>query len=148
MDKAILQKLVEDCGVSLYDTESVVENDQKIFRVFITKKGGVSLDKCAEITRIISPILDVDPPMGGAYSLEVSSPGIERKLSTLAHFQHSIGETVKVKLQGEDEADNITLIGRMMKATKEAIVLYDKTTQKDTTFTLSQVLKARTYVQW
>ncbi len=146
MDKKTLEKIIEDCGVSLYDTESVIENEHKIYRVFITQKGGVSLDKCAEVTRIISPILDLDPPMSGAYSLEVSSPGIERKLHTLEHFKQSIGENVKVKLLGEEE--NTTIQGRLMKVDEKNITVHDKLTNKDVIFTLSQVLKARTYYQW
>jgi len=146
MDNKTLQKIIEDCGVSLYDTESVMENEQKIYRVFITHKEGINLDKCAEITRIISPILDLDPPMSGKYALEVSSPGIERKLITLDHFKQSIGENVKVKLLGEESNTNIK--GRLMKVEDKNITVYDKETQDDITFPLAQVLKARTYFQW
>jgi ribosome maturation factor RimP len=146
MDQKTLEKIIEDCGVNLYDTESVIENEQKIYRIYITHKDGVSLDKCAEVTRIISPILDLDPPMSGQYALEVSSPGIERKLSTLSHFQQSIGENVKVKLLGEDE--NIKIQGKLMKVEGEQITVYEKEKQKDTTFSFAQVLKAKTYFQW
>jgi ribosome maturation factor RimP len=146
MDNKTLQKIIEDCGVSLYDTESVIENEQKIYRVFITHKDGINLDKCAEVTRIISPILDLDPPMSGKYALEVSSPGIERKLVTLEHFKQSIGENVKVKLLGEES--NTNLKGRLMKVENRDITVYDKESQGDVTFPLAQVLKARTYFQW
>ena len=146
MDNKTLQKIIEDCGVSLYDTESVMENEHKIYRVFITHKDGINLDKCAEITRIISPILDLDPPMSGKYALEVSSPGIERKLIRIEHFEQSIGENVKVKLLGEES--NINLKGRLMKVEKKDITVYDKESQGDITFPLGQVLKASTYFQW
>lgn len=146
MDIKTLRKVIEDCGVNLYDTESVVENEQKIYRVFITKEGGINLDKCAEITRIISPILDIDPPMSGKYALEVSSPGIERNLNTMAHFKQSIGENVKVKLEGEEA--NTKFKGKIMKVTDNNIVVYDKEKQEDFTFTISQILKAKTYFQW
>ena len=62
-----------------------------IFRVIVTSKDGVNLDKCAEISRLISPILDIDEPMGGKYNLEVSSPGIERKFKKPEHFIASVG---------------------------------------------------------
>ena len=59
---------VESLGASLYDITTVREHDKNIFRVLVTAEGGVTLDKCAEISRIISPILDVDEPMsGGVY---------------------------------------------------------------------------------
>ncbi len=146
MDIQTLRKVIEDCGVSLYDTESVIENEQKIYRVFITQEGGVNLDKCAEITRIISPILDLDPPMSGKYALEVSSPGIERNLSTLAHFKQSIGENIKIKLEGEES--NSKFKGKIMKVSDNTITVYDKEKQEDVSFTLADVLKAKTYFQW
>ena len=88
---------VESLGANLYDIVSTKAHDRNIFRVLVTAEGGISLDKCAEISRMISPILDVDEPMNGEYILEVSSPGIERKLRTKEHFKASVGEKVKVK---------------------------------------------------
>ncbi|MFY4786014.1 ribosome maturation factor RimP, partial [Aliarcobacter butzleri] len=75
-----IKLIVEDNGLKLYDIVTVRENDRNIFRVVVTSSGGVNLDKCAEISRMISPILDIEEPMNGVYNLEVSSPGIERKL--------------------------------------------------------------------
>ncbi|MFY4845266.1 ribosome maturation factor RimP, partial [Aliarcobacter butzleri] len=88
---------VESLGAKLYDISTLREHDKNIFRVSITCEGGVNLDKCAEISRMLSPILDVEEPMNGEYLLEVSSPGIERKLKKVDHFLASIGEKVKVK---------------------------------------------------
>ena len=79
-DRDNMVKIVESCGVSVYDTEVVTEFEKRIFRLYITSKEGISLDKCAEVSRILSPIFDVEPPLEGEYTLEVSSPGIERKL--------------------------------------------------------------------
>ncbi len=146
MDIETIKKVIEDCGVMLYDTESVIENEQKIFRIFITMEGGVTLDKCAEVTRIISPILDLDPPMSGKYALEVSSPGIERNLNSLSHFKQSIGENVKITLAREDS--NIKIKGKLMQVKESSITVYDKERQEDITFSLDEVSKARTYFQW
>lgn len=96
-------KIVESCGVSLYDTEIVTEFDKKIFRLYITSKEGVSLDKCAEVSRILSPIFDLEPPLEGEYLFEVSSPGIERKLTKSEHFLASLGEKVKLKLKNKEK---------------------------------------------
>ena len=80
-DRDNMIKIVESCGVNVYDTEVVSEFDKRIFRLYITSKEGISLDKCAEVSRILSPIFDVEPPLEGEYTFEVSSPGIERKLT-------------------------------------------------------------------
>jgi ribosome maturation factor RimP len=109
---------VEGCGVKLYDIVQVRENDSNIYRILITSADGINLEKCEEVSRLVSPILDVNEPMRGDYFLEVSSPGIERKLKTLEHLQASVGENVKGKeystekfkgkLIGFDEANNFT----------------------------------------
>ena len=75
-----LNELVKECGVELYDTEIANENGRAIYRIYITKNGGVSLDDCEKVSRLLSPIFDVEPPISGDYNLEVSSPGLERKL--------------------------------------------------------------------
>ena len=91
-----VKSMVESIGLTLYDTSVVSENDETIYRVNVMSKDGVSMDMCVEATKLLSPLLDVTPPVSGEYRLEVSSPGIERKLKTLSHFQHSIGEKVKI----------------------------------------------------
>ncbi len=88
---------VEGCGLDLYDIQQTKEHKTNILRIFVTHKDGVNLDQCAHASRMISPLLDINEPMNGKYTLEVSSPGIERKLSTLYHFQCSIGSNVKIK---------------------------------------------------
>ncbi len=88
---------VQGCDAELYDIVTTKEHDRNIFRIYVTVPGGISLDKCAEISRMISPILDIEEPMHGNYNLEVSSPGIERKLKKPQHYKASIGEKIRVK---------------------------------------------------
>ncbi|MDR1285448.1 MAG: ribosome maturation factor RimP [Campylobacteraceae bacterium] len=132
-----IEKLIENCGMKLYDTESVTENGHKIFRVYITSKEGVSLEKCEEVSRILSPIFDLNPPISGHYYFEVSSPGIERSLKSPKHFKASIGENVKIKL------DNETSIEGIIKNADDDYVEIgeDKILYKN-------IKKARTYFEW
>ena len=58
-----LSNLVSQCGVDLYDTEVVNENGRVIYRVYITKKDGVSLEECEMLSKLLSPIYDVMPPV-------------------------------------------------------------------------------------
>jgi ribosome maturation factor RimP len=102
-----IAKIVEANGANLYDTEVASEFDETIFRVYITKDGGVSLDLCADISNELSPFLDVNPPVGGAYRLEVSSPGLERKLTKPSHFKYAIGEKIKYKVIGEGKGKGV-----------------------------------------
>ena len=92
-----IAKIIEASGADLYDIEIVTEFEETIFRVLVTKVGGVDLELCANISHELSPFLDVHPPMAQRYRLEVSSPGIERKLTKPVHFKNAIGEKVKLK---------------------------------------------------
>lgn len=132
---------VESLGASLYDIVTTRENDRNIFRVYVTSPGGISLDKCAEISRMISPILDINEPMNGVYNLEVSSPGIERKLKKKEHFQGSIGEKVKVK----DLATEVYK-GELINADDEKIVI--KTEFGEEEISYNSILSAATYFEW
>ena len=135
-----LDKLVRECGVELYDSEIANENGRGIFRVYITKDGGVSLDDCEKVSRLLSPIFDVTPPVSGDYNLEVSSPGLERKLSKLSHFKSSIGELVKVQTEAEKFA------GRLVKADEESIAVENE--EGIFEINISDIKKAKTYLEW
>jgi len=143
MDSKTLENLVKECGVKLYDTETVTENDHKIYRVYIISDDGVNLDKCAEVTRILSPIFDLEPPVSGEYFLEVSSPGIERKLIKPSHFQNSVGELVKIK-----HTELGKLKGEILSADETKVKIKDKATKEEKELDYSDILNAKTYYSW
>ena len=132
---------VESLGVKLYDIVTAKEHERNIFRVIITSKDGVSLDKCVEVTRLISPLLDVEEPMGGKYNLEVSSPGIERKLKKKEHFIASVGEQVKIK-----NLETEVLKGELIFADNEKITI--KTKNGEESISYDNILSAATYFEW
>ena len=86
----------EECFI--YDVEYVKEGGVWFLRVYIDKDGGVSLDECEVVSRALSTALDKADPIQQNYYLEVSSPGIERKLKTKEHFDRYIGETIDIGL--------------------------------------------------
>lgn len=136
-----IKLIVENSGLNLYDIVTTKEHDRNIFRVVVTSKDGVNLDKCAEISRLISPLLDIDEPMGGVYNLEVSSPGIERKLKKIEHYKASIGELVKIKNFATD-----IFKGELFSADDEKIVV--KTEFGDEEISYDNILSAATYFEW
>ena len=136
-----IQIAVEGCGVSLYDIVNLKENDNNIYRVYITSSEGISLDKCAEVSRQISPLLDVHEPLSGKYNLEVSSPGIERKLKKPAHFKASINENIRIK----DFEKNI-LEGKLVRADDNEIVL--QTEHGEEIISYDEISLASTYYEW
>lgn len=141
IDQEKIVKIVESCGVSLYDTEVANEFDKKIFRLYITSKEGISLDKCAEISRILSPIFDLEPPLEGEYLFEVSSPGIERKLTKPEHFTASVGEKIKVKLNTKEK-----FIGVLEAFSGNVASVRVENELKQVS--LDEIESARTYFEW
>ncbi|MCO4844838.1 MAG: ribosome maturation factor RimP [Sulfurovum sp.] len=136
-----IAKIIEANDAALYDIEIVTEFEESIFRILVTKVGGVSLDLCATISHELSPFLDVHPPMSQKYRLEVSSPGIDRKLTKPVHFKNAIGEKVKLKITGGDK-----LKGVLKSADNDGIVV--ETKQGDESFKYGALGTAKTYFDW
>jgi len=134
---------VEGCGVDLYDIQTTKEHKVNILRVYISHKDGVNLDKCAHVSRMISPLLDINEPMHGKYNLEVSSPGIERKLKTLNHFKCSIGSDVKIKEYSTD-----VFKGKLLEVSDDGIITIDDIDNGVQTLKYDDVLSASTYYSW
>lgn len=136
-----IEKIIKSHGAKLYDSEIVNENGETIYRVYILKDGGVDLDLCANISQDASPLLDITPPVSGEYRFEVSSPGIERKLTKKEHFLNSIGEKVKVKVLGEGK-----LKGTLTNADEDGIEVETKEGTKRLDY--SQLGTVKTYYEW
>jgi ribosome maturation factor RimP len=132
---------VEGCGVLLYDIAQLKEHNTNIFRVYITSKDGITLEKCSEVSRMLSPILDVDEPMNGKYNLEVSSPGVERRLKKPDHFIGSIGANVRIKDIATDRIEGI-----IKSADKNSVII--TTEHGDETLPYDEILAAATYINW
>lgn len=136
-----LEKLIQSCGAELYDTETLNQNGRQIYRVYITKSGGVSLEDCEAVSKLLSPIYDVMPPVSGDYILEVSSPGLERKLSKPEHFAKSISEMVKIVLIDKSE-----VVGVIASVDGDNIVINTK--EQSVNLNLNNIKKAKTFIQW
>lgn len=132
---------VQGCGAQVYDIVTTKENSNNIFRVYVTAPDGVNLDKCAEISRMISPILDIEEPMNGNYNLEVSSPGIERRLKKPQHYKASVGDKIKLK----DYEKNV-IKGELLFADDNEIKI--KTEHGEEIVTYDEISSASTYFEW
>lgn len=95
----MLQDAVEDLGCELWGIECQRAGRFMTVRLFIDKDGGVTVDDCADISRQVSAILDVEDPIADKYNLEVSSPGLDRPLFTLSQFERYIGQDIAVHLR-------------------------------------------------
>ncbi|MBQ0084461.1 MAG: ribosome maturation factor RimP [Clostridiales bacterium] len=94
----LLKAPVEQTGITLWDVKFLKEGASYYLRVFIDKAGGIGIDDCTEINRIIDPIIDEADPIENSYYLEVCSCGLGRELTRDWHFEKMLGQKVKVKL--------------------------------------------------
>lgn len=95
----MLQGAVEDLGCELWGIECQRTGRFMTVRLFIDKEGGVTIDDCSDVSRQVSAILDVEDPIADKYNLEVSSPGLDRPLFTLAHYERFVGRDVVIHLR-------------------------------------------------
>jgi ribosome maturation factor RimP len=95
----LLEPAIERLGYELTDIDVRVGGQNGLLRLYIDKEDGIGLEDCEKVSLAVSAMLDVEDPLPGQYSLEVSSPGLDRKLTKVAHFQRFMGETLKVTMR-------------------------------------------------
>ena len=95
---SLAEPIAKERGCYIYDVEFVKEGGAYFLRIFADRDGGIDLDECEAISRALSTKLDEADPIKQNYYLEVSSPGIERKLKTKEHFDRYIGEVIDIGL--------------------------------------------------
>lgn len=96
--RKIVEPVVAALGFQLWGIEYMGQGRHTMLRIYLDKEGGINIEDCAEASRHISSILDVEDPISSEYTLEVSSPGLDRVLFTLEQMQQYKGATVKVRL--------------------------------------------------
>lgn len=96
---ALAEPLLGQLGYELVDLDYVPGRARSLLRLFIDKPGGVGLDDCERVSHELSALLDVEDPIPTAYTLEVSSPGLDRVLRTPAHFARFIGDRIWMELK-------------------------------------------------
>lgn len=93
-----LGSLVNMMGYEFVGCELHRQGQQGVLRIYIDSENGITVDDCSRVSYQVSAMLDVEDPIQGNYSLEVSSPGLDRPLFEIAHYQKQIGNRVKVRV--------------------------------------------------
>ncbi|HQV21783.1 MAG: ribosome maturation factor RimP [Moraxellaceae bacterium] len=94
----MLLPAVEACGFELWGLEFFPQAKRSVLRIYIDSPEGVTVEGCSKVSHQASGILDVEDPIAGEYMLEVSSPGWDRPLFVLAHYQRFVGSEVSLRL--------------------------------------------------
>ncbi|HEJ4389551.1 TPA: ribosome maturation factor RimP [Pseudomonas aeruginosa] len=101
--QALLAPVVEALGYECWGVEFISQGRHSVLRVYIDRPEGILIDDCEAVSRQVSGILDVEDPISGEYTLEMSSPGMDRPLFTLEQFAKHAGEQVKIRLRSPYE---------------------------------------------
>ena len=107
----LAEQVAEEQGAELFGIELLGEG-KVLLRVFIDKDGGVTLDDCQRFSKSLGIVLDVENPIPGSYTLEVSSPGLDRPLRDLKDYEKNMGKLVRIITREKIENRNF-FIGRI-----------------------------------
>lgn len=122
--EALAAPIAEQFGIRIYDVEYVKEGDEYFLNVYIDKDGGVNINDCENVSRLLSDALDQDDPNPDPYTLIVSSPGLGRALTKDRHLQQSIGQDVELHLyKPHSVSGEKDILGELLAFDQDEIVL-------------------------
>jgi ribosome maturation factor RimP len=143
----LVAPICADLGLELYD----VDFQSGVVRVAVERSGGVDLDTISLVTRLLSKALDAEDPLPGRYTLEVTSPGLERPLRTPAHFARAVGAEVTVKTQPGVPGER-RVHGTLASADETRVVVRlsepDASGAEERSLAYGDIERARTVFRW
>src|SRR5438128_3709022 len=123
---AIAERIAIDRGLELVHAEVAGPDNKPIVRIFIDKPAGVTHEDCSEVSFHLGTVLDVEDFIHSAYTLEVSSPGLERGLYQLADYERFAGCTVRIKTRTPLDGQR-NFRGRIAGTADDSVILDDRT---------------------
>ena len=141
----LLKDPIEKLGYSLYDVEYVKEGPEYYLRIYIDKESGIDLNDCEKVSNEINEILDKADYIKEQYYLEVSSPGIERKLRKDKHLEQNISKNVEIKLFKKDNDGKKEYTGKLKAFNQEEIIIE---TDKEITIERKNIAQIKTIYEW
>jgi ribosome maturation factor RimP len=139
----LAKRVADELGVELFDI-GLFGKDKLLLRVTIDKESGVSLDDCERFSRALEAILDVEDPIPVSYTLEVSSPGLDRPLREIKDFEKNTGKLSRIATSEKIENQNL-FIGRIVKVGSDSVRLLVNKREVDIPF--EKIAKARLEVE-
>jgi ribosome maturation factor RimP len=118
----MIAPIATSLGCELWGLEYLTQGRYTTLRIFIDAPQGVSLDDCEKVSRQISAVMDVEDPIQGEYTLEVSSPGMDRPLYTFAQYARYVGEIINLRLRVARDGRR-RFKGEILKAENNEIVV-------------------------
>ena len=141
----LLKPKIEEIGYELYDVEYVKEGPEYYLRIYIDKESGIDLNDCEKVSNEINEILDKADYIKEQYYLEVSSPGIERKLRKDKHLEQNISKNVEIKLFKKDNNGKKEYTGKLKAFNQEEIIIE---TDKEIAIERKNIAQIKTIYEW
>lgn len=140
--RALVEPLAEDVGAHVYD---ITLAGGKLV-VALSRRGGIDLDTLADVSRRLGALLDERDPISGSYTLEVTSPGLERTLRTSEHFAGAVGDEVTIRTRPEVEGER-RVRGTVRAADDDTVTIHLED-GGERTLDLTDIERARTVFTW
>ncbi len=142
--QAIVEPVIEEFGAELVEIALKGSRRNQILVLYVDRPGGITINECAAISRVLLKIEELDVLLGNNYRLEVSSPGMDRPLKTLRDFQRNVGRFLEI--QFEDEGGLHTVKGELKTAEGESILVQSK--KGEHKIALKSIVKAKQAIKW
>lgn len=126
--KSLIQPVLESLGIDLVDLFIFGKGNRTGVRVLVDEMGGITLSRITQASRAVADILDQKDVWPSRYTLEVSSPGVDRPLKTERDFARHIGRTIKVLYVGQEAVE--TYLGKILAVTAESVTLQGQEAEK------------------
>jgi ribosome maturation factor RimP len=137
-------QIADEQGLEVFDIE-LLGRGKLLLRVFIDKKGGVTLDDCERFSKNLGAILDVEDLFPGPYTLEISSPGLNRPLKGIKDFEKNIGKLIRIVTVEKIENQSF-FIGRIIKVDSDFVYL--SVNKREIRISFEKISKARLEVEF
>jgi ribosome maturation factor RimP len=144
----VIEPVVEHAGYELVHLELLGNRRNAVLRVYIDKPGGVTVDDCASVSHWVSVVLDVEDPIPHSYTLEVSSPGVERGLYKRSDYRRFAGQPVKIEMW-EPRDGRRRFTGELLGLGDDDLVtVRERELKKDVAVPYDQIKKAHLIFDW
>ena len=144
--KTLIEPILASMGLELVDVEQRGGTNRALIRIFIDKTGGVNLKDCQEASIYLGHALDVEDPIPCPYTLEVSSPGLDRPFKQTRDYERALGKLIQVKLVHPREGQWV-FVGRL-NALEDVTITVELEDGQSMSFALEEIRQARLEIEW
>jgi ribosome maturation factor RimP len=141
--KELAVQVAEDQGVEIFNIE-FLGTGKILLRVIIDKEGGVTLDDCEKFSKRLGALLDIEDPVAGSYTLEISSPGLDRPLKDIKDFEINRGKLARIITTEKIEKQNF-FVGHILEINDDCVKLL--VYGKEITIPFEKISKARLEIE-